>query len=125
MKEEDMSFTKYRKEVLQILKKHIADQEYLNALEPDIRKHYEEELNVSELVGENQISPDGYALGILFGSPKFFRVPQSFLGDGFRGSVKKSTTFFGSVSRVWLSGQLVGFDLQQRNIQGSVDRALY
>ena len=44
----------------------LIHQEYLNALEPDIRKHYEEELNVSELVGENQISPDGYALGILF-----------------------------------------------------------
>lgn len=60
-----MPFYEYRDAVIRQLKEHINDPEYLEALEPDIKKNYDELVEVSEFLGEDQISPNGYALGIL------------------------------------------------------------
>ena len=64
-----MSFSEFREEVLSRLKEYISDPNYLAALEPDIKKHYDSEVRVSELLGEDQVSPSGYVLGILFMYP--------------------------------------------------------
>ena len=59
-----MSFEKFREETLRQIRLYINDEAYIQALEPDLLKSYNELVDVSEFFGEDQISPDGYALGI-------------------------------------------------------------
>ena len=61
-----MSFEEFRKEVIQMLKQNIKDEEYINALEDNIKEHYESEKRVSNFLGSDQISPSGYVLGIIY-----------------------------------------------------------
>lgn len=61
-----MSFEEFRKEALQQVRQYINDEAYIQALEPDLLKTYNELVKVSELLESDQISPGGYALGIAY-----------------------------------------------------------
>lgn len=61
-----MSFEEFRTEALRQVRNYIDDEAYIQALEPDLIKHYKEQVEVSEFLESDQISPGGYALGIAY-----------------------------------------------------------
>ena len=61
-----MSFEEFRTEALRQVRYYIDDESYIQALEPDLLKTYNELVEVSDLLGSDQISPGGYALGIAY-----------------------------------------------------------
>ena len=61
-----MSFEEFRTKALRQVRYYIDDESYIQALEPDLLKTYNELVEVSDLLGSDQISPGGYALGIAY-----------------------------------------------------------
>ena len=64
-----MSFEEYKSRIIEILKNKLKDNAYINKLDKDIWRSYEEAKEVSKLLGSSQISADGYALGIIMMYP--------------------------------------------------------
>lgn len=64
-----MPFEEFRKEVIQMLKQNIKDEEYINAIEYNIKEYYESEKIVNKILDRDQISPSGYVLGIIYLCP--------------------------------------------------------
>ena len=61
-----MSFEEFRTKALRQVRYYIDDESYIQALEPDLLKTYNELVEVSDFLGSDQISPGGYALGIAY-----------------------------------------------------------
>ena len=61
-----MPFEEFRKEVIQMLKQNIKDEEYINAIEYNIKEYYESEKIVNKILDRDQISPSSYVLGIIY-----------------------------------------------------------
>lgn len=66
-----MSFEEYREKIINRLNRDIRDKEYIKNLEDDMKKSYETQVKASEILGSNQISPNGYCYAIMLWYPDY------------------------------------------------------
>lgn len=60
-----ITFEEYKNQITKSLKNdYNIELSYINKLEADIQKSYNDEVEVSRMLGSNQISPSGYCFGI-------------------------------------------------------------
>ena len=60
-----MTFDEYKNQIIKSLKDdYNIEDSYINKLDEDIKKSYDDGIVASELLGSNQISPSGYCYGI-------------------------------------------------------------
>lgn len=72
-----MTIDEYKNKIINRLTKTIKDRDYISKLDGDIIKSYNDSVKVSNLLGSNQISVDGYCIGIELLYPDF---PPVYLG---------------------------------------------
>ena len=65
-----MTYSEFRKKVIKMLKERINDNEYINALNDDIKEYYDDIREAEKILGEDQLSVDDYVIGILFMYPE-------------------------------------------------------
>ncbi len=72
-----MTIDEYRNKIINRLTKTIKDRDYISKLDGDIIKSYNDSVKVSNLLGSDQISVDGYCMGIELLYPD---LPPVYLG---------------------------------------------
>lgn len=60
-----MTLTEFKLKVKEILKEQIGDTKYINKLDTNIKKTYEDAKELEDLLGYGTPDPYGYALGIV------------------------------------------------------------
>lgn len=65
-----MTLDEFRAQVKTILRNKIDDKNYIDSLDADIKRAYDEAGELCDLLGYFNPSPDGYALGILMLYPE-------------------------------------------------------
>ena len=56
----DMSLEEYMRKVKESIKHYIKDKDYINKLDESIERSYYEEVETSQILGTNLVSPSGY-----------------------------------------------------------------
>lgn len=60
----EMSLEEFKREAFEYIRCYIKDEDYISKLDVDMERSYKNSVEVSMLLGSNQVSPNGYAYGI-------------------------------------------------------------